>query len=482
MIGLLLLQSAALWAQTSETAATNQDRASVTRTEANGASVAQASTGPVEVSQVRIVRLSQVRGSVQVDRNTGHGFEGAFANIPMVQGAKLRTGTGVAEVEFEDNSSLRLAPNSEVTFEELGRDRTGGTLTRVNVSRGTTYVSLGKSKGNLFAMTDGQESILLADGSHVRLDANETKAELAVFEGQAQLASAGGPSSTVIQKQTVAFDPGGQTTATVDRKVEERQLDAWDQTQQKYHQQKAGFTGGGNGLYGTNDLNYYGQFADMPGCGSMWRPYFASAAWDPFANGIWAYYPTAGYSWVSPYPWGWLPFHSGSWEQCGAGGWGWRPGGQFYGLANQPVVKRVKAPLLPPRSPERAAMVPVNSRPLTLSGVDTQNSFVFRKDSAGLGVPREMTGGLRGASASAAQRGDVSTGYEASSWTGAANVSSLQSRTDRVASPVYSPPSSGARTSSMSSASSYSSASASSYSGGGASAASSAGASAGGHK
>ena len=91
--------------------------------------------------------------------------------------------------------------------------------------------------------------------------------------------------------------------------------------------------------YGMNDLSYYGSF--VSGCGgggSMWRPYFASAAWDPYANGAWAYYQGAGYSWVSPYPWGWMPYHSGSWAFCQGTGWGWMPGNNWNGLNNMSMM------------------------------------------------------------------------------------------------------------------------------------------------
>ncbi len=40
-----------------------------------------------------------------MDRQTGKGFEGAMANLPVVEGSKLKTADGVAEVEFEDNST-----------------------------------------------------------------------------------------------------------------------------------------------------------------------------------------------------------------------------------------------------------------------------------------------------------------------------------------------------------------------------------------
>ncbi|HVR23865.1 MAG TPA: hypothetical protein VMU26_11125, partial [Candidatus Polarisedimenticolia bacterium] len=37
-------------------------------------------------SQARIVRLSDVQGGVQIDKNAGLGFENAFLNLPITQG------------------------------------------------------------------------------------------------------------------------------------------------------------------------------------------------------------------------------------------------------------------------------------------------------------------------------------------------------------------------------------------------------------
>ena len=36
------------------------------------------------VSKVRIVRLSEVKGLVQLDRNNGRGYEPGIANLPIV--------------------------------------------------------------------------------------------------------------------------------------------------------------------------------------------------------------------------------------------------------------------------------------------------------------------------------------------------------------------------------------------------------------
>src|SRR6202521_2307502 len=77
-------------------------------------------------SQARIVRLSDVQGGVQIDKNSGLGFENAFLNLPITQGTQLRTGEkGRAEIEFEDGSSLRLTPNTTVEFSTLGSNEAG---------------------------------------------------------------------------------------------------------------------------------------------------------------------------------------------------------------------------------------------------------------------------------------------------------------------------------------------------------------------
>ena len=71
---------------------------------------------PTDPNQVRIVRLSEVTAEVDVYRQTGNGYERAMLNLPILEGTELRTGKGFAEVEFEDNSLLHLAPNTIIEF------------------------------------------------------------------------------------------------------------------------------------------------------------------------------------------------------------------------------------------------------------------------------------------------------------------------------------------------------------------------------
>jgi len=93
-------------------------------------------------SQARIVRLSDVQGSVQIDKNSGLGFENAFLNLPVTQGTQLRTReNGRAEIEFEDGSTLRLAPNTSVQFSTLGANDAGKHLSVVDLTEGLVYVN-----------------------------------------------------------------------------------------------------------------------------------------------------------------------------------------------------------------------------------------------------------------------------------------------------------------------------------------------------
>jgi len=399
-----------------------QDAVTPSPSAAQPASVAATSINTVGVSDIRIVRLSQVRGKVDIDRHIGRGYEEAFANVPITGGTKLHTDVGLAEVEFEDNSTLRLTPDSEVEFTLLKRAATGSTISSVKVVRGMVYASLANTKGNTFTIAAGETSLQLNPSSHIRLTVDPADSNLSVLDGTVEF-NDGSSTRALKRKDSVDFSLIGYKPAEP-VKLEASAFDEWDKNGIDYQKQYSSLrSSGGTGmLYGTSDLNYYGSFSNG-GCGSMWRPYFASAAWSPYDNGVWAYYPSVGYSWVSPYPWGWMPFHSGNWVNCGGAGWGWQPGNQWNGLQNVTALtpaavgaggsRSLGAVPAPPRG-GAPAMVPVNNRPLAVSSVSGPGTYTFRKDSAGLGVPRDAFGDLKHISSDVGRRGQVNTEIERS--------------------------------------------------------------------
>ena len=105
-------------------------------------------------------------GDVQIDRNLGQGYEKAFLNLPVTQGAKLRTGQDArAEIEFEDGSTLRITPGSVLEFPELALRDSGNRASSLELQQGTAYLNFKGEKGGEFTLVFGRESLRLKQAS-----------------------------------------------------------------------------------------------------------------------------------------------------------------------------------------------------------------------------------------------------------------------------------------------------------------------------
>ena len=117
--------------------------------------------------------------------------------------------------------------------------------------------------------------------------------------------------------------------------------------------------------YGASDLNYYGQYYDVPGYGEVWQPNNVGYNWDPFSNGYWSYSPGFGYTWVSSYPWGWMPYRYGRWVFVNGRGWCWAPGGWSRWYSRPRLVNAPPGfhPPLPPADRRIVDRGPVRNHP-----------------------------------------------------------------------------------------------------------------------
>jgi hypothetical protein len=344
-------------------------------------------------SQVRIVRLSDVQGEVQIDRNVGQGFEKAFLNLPITQGVKLRTkADGRVQIEFEDGSILRVTPDSVIEFPELAMRDSGAKVSIIHLIEGKTYINYKGTKNDQLTLVFGQEKIVLAQPAHLRLEMADAEAHLGVFGGNVPVE---GPFGTtdVTKNHAITFDLADQSHYKTARWVDDDPYDAWDKQQDQYQQRystNAMYSNASPYSYGFSDLNYYGNFTNVPGYGIMWQPYLAGAGWDPFMNGAWAYYPGAGYGWVSGYPWGWMPYYSGAWDFVPGYGWMWQPGGLWGGLGGFPLILNAPVNFVLPRAPnlpgQRITAVNRTSVPAGTAG--SSDKVSVSRNSAGLGIPR----------------------------------------------------------------------------------------------
>src|SRR2546426_1237783 len=405
-------------------------------------------------SQVRIVRLSDVEGNVQIDRNTGQGYEKAFLNLPIAQGVKLRAnGEGRAEIEFENASTLRIIPGAVIEFPELSMRDSGTKVTTVKLQEGTAYLNFNGAKSDEFTLNFGREKMVLTRSVHLRVAMGDTDATLAVFKGDVEVT---GPSGSVQmgKKQTATFDLADQDRYTLAKNLEKDPYDDWDKHQEEYHQRylTSSYRNYSPYAYGMSDLNYYGNYFNAPGYGTLWQPYFTGAGWDPFMNGSWAWYPGFGYTWVSSYPWGWTPYRYGSWLFVPNYGWAWQPGSSRLGWNTVPRVINPPRQFIPPQPPATSAhgTIVVQRGPLVApigsGNVGSANKVVIHDDSAGLGIPRGSVRNLGKVSQQVKLQGSATTTVRTSTMTsvspaaGAAGVSgSSASRTAAPASRASSP-------------------------------------------
>ncbi len=395
-------------------------------------------------SQARIVRLSDVQGSVQIDKNTGLGFENAFLNLPVTQGAQIKTHDRArAEIEFEDGSTLRLTPNTTVLFSTLGLSDAGKRISVINLVEGMAYVNwLGKDEVTL---NFSREKLTLDHAAHFRVDTSTEVANLAVFKGDINV---DGPAGALVvpKKKTAAFDAADNDKYKLANNIEEAPLDSWDQESNSYHDQYAKNNSAPYG-YGMSDLNYYGAYSNVPGYGMMWQPYFTGVGWDPFMNGAWSFYPGYGYMFASSYPWGWAPYRYGNWMFVPSMGWMWQPGGWNSWLAVPRYSGAVPSNFRPPVVPVAGTGGTGSTVIVGRTGVGTvvnPSRVVVNAGSAGLGIPRGAFGNLSHMNHQVAKSGFVevrpapqysTTSPSTSAWPSASSSPSASGRSSGASAP-----------------------------------------------
>lgn len=365
-------------------------------------------------SHVRIVRLSYLNGQVKTDRATGQGLERAILNTPITQGMRIVTGNdGLAEVEFENESALRIAEDSAIEFRTLSMNDAGAKINEIEVVKGVVYLDARSKGGDIYRLKSGDSTFLVQRDTQLRLGVTAEQANVAVFKGNAELMDQ--PQMVnVKRKETLTLDPTNAAGYKVAVGTESLPTDAWNREREAYQESYAYNSGnpGPRAGYGLQDLNYYGSFFMANGYGYVWQPYgFANSmiGWDPYSLGGWIYSPGLGYSFASPYPWGWLPYHYGSWAFLGGGvGWAWVPGGGYgNGWYNNqfkttPVVTKAPSGWTAPVAPTVAAGQ--SPRPTVLVG--KPSSAASAAYIPGGRIPPAFSSVIRGRSVGASATGE----------------------------------------------------------------------------
>jgi len=300
----------------------------------------------------RYARLGAFEGPVEVQLTAADVWIPAERNLPLPEGAWLRSGAaGRVEVEFDDGSALRLAADSQCEISDYTTLSTGQRITLVSLDHGLAYFTRppGVRDGTSVVLPGMQ--VMLTRAARVRLEAATQSSEVSVLDGTVRFSS---PAAEIdlLPGQTSRVEPELPNRFFLDRAIAERELDKWSADRDKPLEASPS---GGHVVerYGVADLDAAGHWIQTDEFGAVWKP-AAAEGWVPFQKGRWVWYDGLGYTWVAGESWGWLPYHYGRWAHAAELGWVWVPSlsqvfkpGEVYWLAAKDATFVAWGPLAP---------------------------------------------------------------------------------------------------------------------------------------
>jgi len=274
--------------------------------------------------QMRFARLGDFEGTVEVQMRPADAWMAAERNLPLTEGAWLRTGpSSRLEIELDEGSAWRLGPNSQAEISDYTRLSTGQLVTLLSLDHGVAYFT-GEPRGkDSLSLAIPGEQLILARGARIRLRAQDSWGELAVIEGSVKASS---PAVEVVlgEGQTIHLDAAADGRMTFVHKVDAMDLDRWSDQRDRALTAPASASRVPMNA-GLADLDSAGEWMRTDDLGDVWKPRTPSD-WAPFRNGRWRWYDAIGYAWVGDDAWGWLPYHYGRWTRRENVGWVWAPG------------------------------------------------------------------------------------------------------------------------------------------------------------
>ena len=287
-------------------------------------------SGQQEYYAKSYARLSYVKGDVFVQRTSDLGYEEGVINLPIVEGDKLGTRDGRAEINLGSNNFLRLDSDSQVDFEAL--PKSGNDLISIHLLSGGAYLRV-----NYLAMEKGIEihtpdaSFYILQEGLYRVDTNENK-ETVILALEGEVEAAGEEGSRIVARGEMLrvsegyFMAGGGSSVNSSSGFSSESFSDWNRSRDSFYGPSTSRSYLPAELYEYEaELDYYGRWVHESDYGYVWVPRVNYSSWRPYHHGRWVWYPVIGWNWVSYDPWGWAVSHYGRWNWRGGLGWYWIP-------------------------------------------------------------------------------------------------------------------------------------------------------------
>lgn len=260
----------------------------------------------------RYARVGESDGNSEVQIQAADAWQPALRNTPLAQSARVQTAAGShAEIELDEGSVVRLAPESLLELSDYTRLSSGQRLTLLSLDRGMAYFTgqAGKQDALMLAVPGAQ--VTVQRGARVRIEAADQWSQIAVIEGKVRFSS---PSAEMdlAEGEMARVDPSNRAKFYLYREIASYESDRWSEARDKALASATSSTHVPDLRYGVQDLDVAGTWIDTETFGTVWKPKTVEG-WTPYRDGRWAWYDDLGYTWIANDTWGWLPYHYGRW-------------------------------------------------------------------------------------------------------------------------------------------------------------------------
>ena len=266
-----------------------------------------------------------MNGDVSVRRGDSGDWVAAVPNAPLLAGDSIAVApNGRAELQLDFANFVRIAGDSEIRIADLSAGRN-----QIQLARGTITWRVLRDSATQSEISTPAVAVHPLRLSAVRVEVEaDGNTRITVRHGEAEASTSRG-GEKVSEGQTMMG--AGRTDDPEFQVVNAPQRDAWDTWNELRdvtlsRAQSPRYAS--PDIYGTEDLDPYGRWANDPAYGNVWMPNVPDT-WAPYTNGQWAWEDSYGWTWIPAEPWGWAPFHYGSWYFRTGLGWAWYPGSRY---------------------------------------------------------------------------------------------------------------------------------------------------------
>jgi hypothetical protein len=267
--------------------------------------------------------VSTLNGDVSVQRGDSGDVVAAGINAPLMVGDYVSTAPNArAEVQFDYGHVVRVGPNSQMRFAELGSSDDTVQLASGSVGVGVLHAT------SQYTQVETPSVIVRpreAGSYRVSIDPNGVT-EITVRSGNAAILLPHGmrwldPGSTML-----VWGPANNPSFRYIQTRNRDSFDQWNNDRNAAFERANAYQYASSSIPGLYTLGGYGQWQNDADYGNEWIPN-VDANWSPYASGRWVSEPYYGWTWVDNSNWGYAPFHYGRWHRDRhRNRWAWTPG------------------------------------------------------------------------------------------------------------------------------------------------------------